>query len=405
MRRLIKNIRQLVQVRDRVPPPLRGDDMDRLPVIENAYLIIEDGVIADYGPMEALPSSDADRIIDASGRLVLPAWIDSHTHAVFARPRYGEFIDKIKGLSYEEIARRGGGIVRSAEALAAMSEQELFERAMRYVEAARAYGTGLMEIKSGYGLSTDAELKMLRVIRRLGRESGIPVKATFLGAHAVPPGMTRKEYVRLIIDEMLPAVAREHLADYADVFCEEGYFTPRDMDLILGEAARYGLKPKVHVNQFHALGGVEVAVRHGAVSVDHLEVMTPGDFEILADSETIATVLPGCSFFLGIPYAPAKEMIARGIAVAVATDFNPGSAPSWSMPMAVALAVIKQKLTPEQAINAATVNAAHALEAADRAGMIRRGAPARLWISQPMEHYGEIPYYFGTNPVGHILEF
>jgi len=400
---LIHHIRQLVQVRDAVPPLLRRGAMDNVPVIENAFVWIKDGVIAGYGPMEELPSLRPDRDIDATGRLVLPAWVDSHTHAVFAESRYGEFIDKIRGLSYEEIARRGGGILQSAAKLRRMSEDELTERALARVAEMMRYGTGALEMKSGYGLSVEGELKMLRVIRRISRQVSIPVRATFLGAHAVPEGMTKEAYVRMITDEMLPEIGRQQLAEYVDVFCEAGYFDLDDTVRIVKTARHYGLKPKIHVNQFHSLGCLPRLVELGAISADHLEVMTEEDFEALKDAATVATVLPGCSFFLGIPYAPARELIRRGAAVAIATDFNPGSSPSWNMNFMLSLACIKQKLTPAQALNAATVNAAHALELQHEAGSIRRGAPARLIITKPLRHYGEIPYYFATNPVEQTL--
>jgi len=377
--------------------------MDELPVLENAFLLIRDGLIEDFGPMDRMPSLHPDREIDARGRLVLPAWTDSHTHAVFAASRYEEFIDKIRGLSYEEIARRGGGILNSAKRLAVMSEDELTENAMAYVREMMRYGTGAVEIKSGYGLSVEGELKMLRVIRRLKQRLPIPVKATFLGAHAVPEGMRREDYVRLVVDEMLPEVARQGLADYVDVFCEQGYFTPEDTERIIMAAAAYGLRAKLHVNQFTSLGCILAAVRYGALSVDHLEVMTEADFQALEGGNTIATALPACSFFINIPYAPAGEIISRNIPLALATDFNPGSSPTWNMNFVVSLACIKQRLTPEQAINAATLNAAAAIELSQEMGSITRGKKARLILTRPLRHYGEIPYYFATNPVEELI--
>ncbi len=396
---LLRNIKQLVQVRPEKVSLLRGEEMNRLPLIENAYLLIQNGKIVSFGPMEEMPSVQADETVDATGRLVLPAWVDSHTHTVFAASRYGEFIDKIKGLSYEEIAARGGGILNSAKQLAALPEDVLLDQALKRILVMMQYGTGALEIKSGYGLSTEAELKMLRVIKRLKSLLPIPVKATFLGAHAIPEGMTKDEYMSVVLSEMLPEIAKENLADYVDMFCEKGYFDVKNLEALAERSIQYGLKLKVHVNQFTSLGGVAKAVQYGALSVDHLEVMTQADFEALENGSTIATVLPGCSFFLGIPYAPAKEMIARNIPVAVATDFNPGSAPSWNMNFMVSLACIKQKLTPEQAINAATVNAAAALELSGEAGQISVGMPARLIMTVPLNHYGEIPYYFASNPV------
>ncbi len=400
---LFENIAQLVQVRPVETKLLRGEQMNSLPVIENAFLLIEDGIIRDFGPMGEKPAIRPDRRIDASGRLVLPAWTDSHTHTVFSASRYTEFMDKIRGLSYEEIAARGGGILQSAKRLNQTSEDELLEGALARVHEMMRYGTAALEIKSGYGLSVEGELKMLRVVRRLKKLLPIPVKATFLGAHAVPQGMQREDYVRIIVDEMLPEVARHHLADYVDVFCEKGYFTPDDTARILDAAARFGLRPKLHVNQFTSCGCLQTAVRYGALSVDHLEEMRPEDFAALSGGQTIATALPGCSFFLGIPYAPVKKMIEHNIPVALATDFNPGSAPSFNMNFMVALACIKARLTPEQAINAATLNAAAALELSDEMGSIARGKKARLILTRPLNHYGEIPYYFATNPVEELF--
>jgi len=396
---LLTNIRQLIQPCRHLNGPLRGAALRELPVMENAYIHIRDGIIRDYGPADRMPQVPQAQIMDLTGSLVLPAWVDSHTHTVFPQSRYREFIDKINGLSYEEIARRGGGIINSAEKLARMSEDELYRRAMIFVNRMIRYGTGVLEIKSGYGLSVEGELKMLRVIRRIARTADIPVKATFLGAHAVPPGMSKEHYIHMIIEEMLPRIQAENLADFIDVFCEKDYFTPEETARILEAGKRYGLKPKIHVNQFHSVGGIQIAVRYGALSVDHLEVMTEDDFRTLENSSVIACVLPGCSFFLGIPYAPARQMADRNIAVAVATDFNPGSAPSWNMNFAVSAACIRQRLTPEEALNAATVNGAFALGLPAHYGMICRGNKANLNITVPMEHYGEIPYFFAINPV------
>ncbi len=404
MTKLIKNIGQLLQVRDDTTA-LRDKEMHKLPLIENAYLVIDKGIISDYGSMSELTSIDAE-IIDAGGRIVMPSWTDSHTHLVFAASRAGEFVDKINGLTYEQIAKRGGGILNSAKKMADISEDELYEKSAELLNEVMQYGTGAIEIKSGYGLSFDTELKMLRVIKRLKQNFPIPIKATFLGAHAVPETYQndKKGYIDLIINEMIPAIARDNLANYIDVFCEKGYFTAEETDQILQAGVRYGLKPKVHVNQFNSIGGVEVAVKHHAVSVDHLEVMTQSDFDILEHSNTIATALPACSFFIDIPYALVKPMIDKNIAVALATDFNPGSTPSFNMNFAVSLACIKQKLTPEQAINAATLNAAAALELANEMGSITRGKKARLMMLKNfIKDYKEIPYYFATNPVSEIF--
>ncbi len=400
MTKLIKNIGQLLQVRDDTSA-LRGKEMNRLPMMRNAYLVIDNGIISDFGHMQKLPELDAE-IIDANGRIVMPTWTDSHTHLVFAASRAGEFVDKINGLTYEQIAKRGGGILNSAKQMAEISEEELYQKSAELLKEVMQYGTGAIEIKSGYGLSLEAELKMLRVIKRLKQNFSIPIKSTFLGAHAVPETYknNKKAYIDLIINKILPAIAHENLADYIDVFCEKGYFTAEETGQILQAGVSYGLKPKVHVNQFNSIGGVEVAVKHQAVTVDHLEVMTPQDFELLSQSATIATVLPACSFFIDIPYAPVKSMIDKNIAVALATDFNPGSTPSFNMNFVVSLACVKQKLTPEQAINAATLNAAAALELANEMGSISKGKKARLvMLKNFIKDYKEIPYYFATNPV------
>ena len=404
MTKIIKNIGQLLQVRDDTSV-LYGEEMSHLPLIENAYLVIDKGIISDFGSMSEIPQIEA-KIIDACGRIVLPAWTDSHTHLVFAASRAGEFVDKINGLTYEQIALRGGGILNSAKKMAEIPEDELYEKSASLLKEVMQYGTGAIEIKSGYGLNLDSELKMLRVIKRLKQNFSIPIKATFLGAHAVPEAYknNKKSYINLIINEMLPAIAQENLADYIDVFCEKGYFTAEETGQILEAGSRYGLKPKLHINQFNSIGGIEVALKYQAVSVDHLEVMTDDDFELLSRSKTIATALPACSFFIDIPYAPVKQMIAKNHAVALATDFNPGSTPSFNMNFVVSLACIKQKLSPEQAINAATINAAAALELAHESGSISKGKKARLiMLNKLIKNYKEIPYYFATNPVDDIF--
>ena len=402
--KIITNIGQLLQVRDNTKA-LRGKEMSQLPLIKNAYLVINNGIITDFGPMNERPEIDTETI-DAHERIVMPAWADSHTHLVFAAPRAGEFVDKINGLTYEEIARRGGGILNSAKKMADIPEDELYEKSASLLKEVMQYGTGAIEIKSGYGLSLEAELKMLRVIKRLKQNFPIPIKATFLGAHAVPETYKndKKAYIDLIINQMLPAIAKENLADYIDVFCEKAYFTAGETDRILQTGIRYGLKPKVHINQFNSIGGIDVAIKHQAVSVDHLEVMTDNDFDLLSTSETIATALPACSFFIDIPYAPVKQMIDKNIAVSLATDFNPGSTPSFNMNFVVSLACIKQKLTPEQAINAATLNAAAALELSKEMGSISKGKKARLiMLKSFIKDYKEIPYYFASNPVDEIF--
>jgi len=404
MNLLIKNIGQLLQVRN-TTTAIRGKEMSELPLIKNAYLFIKDGLIHDFGSMDKLPAYEGE-VYDAQNKIVMPAWTDSHTHLVFAAARSSEFVDKINGLSYEEIARRGGGILNSAKKMADISEEKLYKKSAELLKEVIEYGTGAIEIKSGYGLDIETELKMLRIIKRLKNNFSIPVKATFLGAHAVPEKYknNKEAYITLIINEMLPKIAAENLADYIDVFCETGYFTAEETDRILQAGVRYGLKPKVHVNQFTSIGGIEVALKHHAVSVDHLEVMTDKDFKLLSGSQTIATALPACSFFINIPFAPVKEMIKQNIAVSLATDFNPGSTPTFNMNFIVSLACIKQKLTPEQAINAATINAAAALELGHESGSIAKAKKARLILLKSfIKDYKEIPYYFATNPVEKIF--
>lgn len=400
MVKIIKNIGQLLQTRDNTEA-LRGKEMNQLPLIKNAFLVIDNGTISDFGSVKNIPDIEAE-IIDAGGRIVMPAWTDSHTHLVFAASRAGEFVDKINGLTYEEIARRGGGILNSAKKMTEITEDKLYEKSATLLKEVMRYGTGAIEIKSGYGLSLEGELKMLRVIKRLKENFPVPIKATFLGAHALPETYknNKKAYIDLIINQMIPAIAQENLADYIDVFCEKGYFTAEETGEILQAGLRYGLKPKVHINQFNSIGGIEVALKHQAVSVDHLEIMTENDFALLSHSETIATTLPACSFFIDIPYAPVKQMIDKNIPVALATDFNPGSTPTFNMNFVVSLACIKQKLTPEQAINAATLNAAAALELSKEMGSISKGKKARLiMLKNFIKDYKEIPYYFATNPV------
>jgi len=404
MRILIKNIKGLGGVYEEAPRHIRGKNMENFPIIENAFLAIEDGKIALFGSMDDWGGITDWRdleVIDAEGRFVIPAWCDSHTHTVFAASRELEFEDRIKGLSYEEIANRGGGILNSAEKLAGMSEDELFYKALPRIKNAVQSGTGAMEIKSGYGLSTPTELKMLRVIKRLKRESSIAIKSTFLGAHAVPAAMKGKkaDYVDLIVEEMVPAVAEENLADYIDVFCEKGYFDVEETLRIVEAGAKFGMKSKIHVNQFNALGAIPKLISAGALSVDHLEVLGEGDADALGKANTIATALPLCSLFLSIPYTPVKELMEKNAIVALATDYNPGSAPSNNMALAVSLSCIKMGMTPNQAINAATLNGAAAMEIQDTHGSISPGKAANLIITEPCEHLSYLPYSFGKPAV------
>jgi len=383
----------------------KGSDLNQLGKIENAFLITENGLIKSYGKMNELPN-DLIQIeqVDMCGRIIFPTYVDSHTHAVFAAPREGEFADRIRGLSYEEIAAKGGGILNSAAKLRAKDEEELFQESKERIQNLIKLGTGAIEIKSGYGLSVDGELKMLRIIKRLKQELPIPIKATFLGAHAIPKEFKSnpQAYIDLLIDEILPIIGKEQLADYIDVFCETNYFSAEDTQRILEAGKRYGLKPKIHVNQFTSIGGVEVATNYSAVSVDHLEVMNEKDIEALENSKTIATALPSCSFFLSIPYTPVKDLIEKGIPVALASDFNPGSSPSGNMNFVVALACIKMRMTPEQAVNAATINGAAAMELERVIGTITVGKKANFIVTKKINSLASIPYSFGENPIDSV---
>lgn len=407
---LIKNIKRLCGIAEMTNGPLRGQDLERLDGIDNAFLAIENGRIALFGAMEDL-SGVVDwsnlEVIDAEGKYVLPAFCDSHTHIVFAKTREEEFVDRIKGLSYEEIGKKGGGILNSAQKLAAMSEEELVNAALLRLNEIKAYGTGAVEIKSGYGLSVDAELKMLRVIKTLKEKSDLTIKATFLGAHAFPLEYKENQegYIDLIINEMLPAIVAENLADYIDVFCERNYFSPAQLDRILAAGVKVGLKPKIHVNQFSIMGGVEIGVKHGAVSVDHLEELDDNDIAALKNSNTIATALPSCSFFLNIPYSPVKIMIENNVAVALATDFNPGSTPSGNMQLVNSLACIKMRLTPNQAFNASSINGAYAMELGHELGSITIGKKANIIITKTIPSFDYMAYSFGENCVEQTLLF
>jgi len=407
MKILIKNIQELVQVETEPVQKRSGKEMARLATIKNAWLAIENGVIADFGPMDTLGITDWNNleIIDADGKMVFPSWCDSHTHIVYAGSREGEFVDRINGLTYAEIANKGGGILNSARKLQETSEDVLFEQALKRLKAVQKTGTGAIEIKSGYGLTVDAELKMLRVIKRLKAVSPLTIKANFLGAHALPTEFkeNREGYIDLLINEILPVVKAEGLADYIDIFCETGYYTPEEADRILEAGVAAGLTPKIHVNQFTAIGGVQVGVKHKALSVDHLEVMREEDFDALAGSETMPTLLPSCSFFLGIPYAPARTFMDKGLPVSLATDFNPGSSPSGNMPFVVSLGCIRMKMTPEEAINAATINAAYAMGLSATHGSIAVGKQANVFITKEMPSYAYLPYSFGSDLIDTVI--
>ena len=399
MKLLVKNIGTLAGIDRQGLIRRQGAQMRELNCIDHAYLLVEDGVIADFGPEDEMPAVDnVDNVVNAEGGTVLPSWCDSHTHIVYAGSREQEFVDKINGLSYAEIARRGGGILNSADRLHAMSEDELYEQAMHRVREVIAKGTGAIEIKSGYGLNTEDELKMLRVIRRIQESTRLRVVSTFLGAHAVGRAYAGRqaEYVDMLINEMLPAVAKEHLADYVDVFCDEGFFTPEETGRILEKALKYGMRGKIHGQELADSGGVEVAVKHCALSVDHLESMTDRDIELLRGSETMPTALPGTSFFLNMPFAPARKMIEAGLGVAIASDYNPGSTPSGDMKFAVSLACIKMRLQPAEAINAATINSAYAMGVSDSYGSITPGKVANFFITEPLPSVDFIPYAYTT---------
>lgn len=378
--------------------------MQDLKTLENAWLLIDNEQIKDFGAMKTCPEN-ADQIIDTTGKMVLPSWCDSHTHLVYAGSREGEFVDRINGLSYVEIARRGGGILNSASRLQHTSEAELFEHASIRLEEVKNYGTGAIEIKSGYGLNTAAELKMLRVIRRLKESSDLTIKATFLGAHAIPQEYKadRNAYIDLIIKEMLPRIAGEGLADYIDVFCEKVAFSVAETAQIMEAGAKYGLKPKIHTNQFNCMGGIQASVKHGAISVDHLEVINDEEIACLLKSDTIATLLPSAPFFINDHYPPARKMLDAGIAIALATDFNPGSTPSGRMPFVLSLACIKMRMSPEEAINAATINGAYAMELGASHGSITKGKAANLFITKPIPSLAYLPYSFGSDLVEEVI--
>ena len=405
MKTLITNIQELLQIRDASIKKVSGAEMAVLPSIKNAYLVIEDNHIVDFGSMENCPSITADVIIDATGKVVLPTWCDSHTHIVYAGNRVLEFVDRINGLSYEEIANRGGGILNSAKNLNETSEEELYQQSKVRLEEVMQLGTGAVEIKSGYGLTVDGELKMLRVIKRLSQNYPIKIKATFLGAHAFPAEYkdNHSGYIDLIVNEMLPKIAAENLADYIDAFCETGYFSVEETERIMEAGKNHSLIAKIHVNQFNAINGIAACVKYNALSVDHLEVVTDEDIAVLKNSETMPVALPSCSYFISIPYTPARKMLDAGLPLALATDFNPGTTPSGNMNFVVATACIKMKMTPEEAINAATINGAYAMGISDTHGSITIGKKANIIISKPITSYYQLPYAFSTNLIEEVF--
>jgi len=402
---LITNIKELLQVRDENILKVSGNQMKLLPSIKNAYLLIENDTIVDFGDISDATGIIADQTIDAKGKLVLPTWCDSHTHIVYAGDRSQEFVDRINGLSYEDIANRGGGILNSAKTLQNTSEDDLYNQSVIRLKAVMKLGTGAIEIKSGYGLTPDAEIKMLRVIKRLKKDFPIKVKATFLGAHALPIAFkdNKQGYLDQIINDMLPQIAKENLAQYIDVFCEKGYFDLDDTAQILKAGQEYNLTPKIHVNQFNAFGGIALAVKHQAISVDHLEELNNEDIIALKDSNTMPVALPSCSYFLSIPYTPGRQLIDAGLPLALATDYNPGSTPSGNMNFVVSTACIKMKLTPEEAINAATINGAYAMGISNQYGSITKGKKANVIITKPVSSYNYLPYAFGDNHIDTVI--
>lgn len=405
MKLLVKNIRTLAGIEYAPKLRLQGKEMGIVNTIDDAWLLVEDGRFAAFGAVaDGMPSlDDSVEVIDAEGGMVLPSWCDSHTHIVFAGSREQEFVDKINGLSYEEIARRGGGILNSADLLHRTSEDELFRQAMQRLDEVIRKGTGCIEIKSGYGLSLEDELKMLRVIKRMKEASPAKIMSTFLGAHAVARGMTQEQYVQLIIDEMIPEVGRQRLADFVDVFCDRGFFTPEETGRILEAAAAWGMRPKIHADELASSGGVVVGVKHGALSVDHLESMTEETIETLRGSETMPTALPGTSFFLNMPNAKARQIIDAGLGVAVASDYNPGSTPSGDMKFVMSLACIKLRLLPNEAFNAATINGAYAMGQSRDYGSIAKGKVANFYITKPIPSLAFIPYAYTTPIVNKVV--
>lgn len=411
MRLLVRNIKGLVQAEEKPRLRVAGKDMTVMPMISDAYLLMENGLIADFGAMKDLnikslvAQTGTINEIDATGKFVLPSFCDSHTHLVYSGSREKEFADKIQGLSYEEIARRGGGILNSARRLHDTSEDDLYEQSLVRVKEIIAQGTGAVEIKSGYGLNLDDELKMLRVVKRIKENFPAEIKSTFLGAHAVPLEFkdNRKKYVDLVINEMIPVVASEELADYIDVFCDKGFFTVGDTERILMAGMKYGLRAKIHANELDFSGGVQAGVKYNALSVDHLERSGDAEFRALLDSDTMPTILPGSAFFLGLPDPPARKMIDAGLPVAVASDYNPGSSPSGNMKLIISLACIRLRMLPEEAINAATINSAYAMGISDTHGSIARGKVANVFITKEIPSYGFFPYAFGSELIETVI--
>ena len=402
---LIKNIKGLVQVEDAPAVKVSGKEMANVNVIYNAWIFIKDGVIDSFGSMDEMPDLKPSELIDAGGKFVLPSYCDSHTHLVYAGSREIEYIDKIRGLSYEEIAKRGGGILNSAKLLQETPEEELFDQSMARINEIIRMGTGAVEIKSGYGLTTESELKMLRVIKRIKESVPLEIKATFLGAHSVPGEYRSKQdkYVDLVINEMIPAVAAENLAEYIDVFCDKGFFTVEQTERILMAGIKYGMIPKIHANELDYSGGIQTGVKYDALSVDHLEFTGDDEIAVLKDSDTMPTILPGAAFFLGMIDPPVRKMIDAGLPLALASDFNPGSSPSGNMKLIMSFAIIKLGMLPEEAINASTINGAYAMGISDTHGSIARGKVANMYITKEIPSYEFLPYAYGSDLIDTVI--
>ena len=406
MKTIIKNIKTIFGVSDTIEEIKKGHDMNHISSIEDGWIMIEDDVIKDYGTMQdwlGIENWNNTTVIDANNGFVLPAWCDSHTHIVYAGSRETEFVDRINGLSYEEIAQNGGGILNSAKLLSKTDENELYTQSAKRVHKIIKSGTGALEIKSGYGLNTKDEIKMLQVIQKIKENYPIAIKSTFLGAHAVPEHQSKEKYIALIINEMIPEVAKQKLADYIDVFCDKGFFTPEETEKILEAGLQHGLKSKIHANELAFSGGIEVGVKMNAISVDHLEFTGANQIELLKKSNTTPTLLPGTAFFLGLDYPPARKMIDSGLPIALASDYNPGSCPSGNMALMLTLACVKMKMTPTEAINAATINGAYAMELENKLGNIKKGKKANLIITEEISSINYIPYSMGENRINKVI--
>tara|TARA_B100000900_G_C20539772_1_gene699936 strand:+ start:167 stop:1399 length:1233 start_codon:yes stop_codon:yes gene_type:complete len=403
MSKLIINIKELIQIRDKELPYISAKEMNKLPSIKNAYLLINNGVISEFGKMSEISNFKNIEIIDAKNKFVLPCWCDSHTHSVFSGNRSDEYLMRIQGASYQEIADNGGGILKSSRQINSVSEDVLFFESKERIEALIKCGTGSLEIKSGYGLNYEGELKMLRVIKRLKESLPIEIKSTFLGAHAIPKNYKKEDYFKVVVNEMLPDFADNQLIDFVDIFCEKNYFDAEDTKILCEKAAELGIPSKIHVNQFNSIGGIKAGVECKALSVDHLEVMNKNDLDLLKQGKTMPVLLPGCSFFLGIDYANAIDLLSNGIPFAIASDFNPGSSPSGNMNFILSLACNKLKLSTEQAINAATLNGAYAMGVSQTTGSITKGKAANIIITSEIDSINELPYFYGDNLIDKVL--